>query len=437
MIIKSDLKRIALRISLILILVFLIPNILEHFSFGKITNFFREGSPFERFSLILFIILVFPPLCEKVGIPGLIGLVGMGVIIGPHVMKIVEPTAEGGQLFYSLGKVFLLFLVGLEIDLDDFEKKKKRSMLFGVFSVGFPLLTGIAIGKLFGYNWNASVLIGSLFASHTLIGLPIIQKLKLTGKEFWTVTVGSTILTDITALLILGGCIMIHMGGFSVALFGAQIIELVVYCFVVLVGLSWLGETLLRDKLKSQESQFLFVFFILTVASIGAQLIHLEDIVGAFLAGIAVNRAIKSSPVKDKLRFFASTLFVPAFFIIIGAKIDFNAMGKDMSSHILLVSAIVTGFFIAKYAAAFCISKIYKYSRTETLAIWSLSMPQVAATLAAAFVAFEKKNSAGVGLIDDSVLYSIFVLMLITVIVGPILTERFGKRIVTEDNAAG
>ena len=413
-------------------MVFLLPDLLEHFTFGKVATFFREGTPFERFALLLFVILIFPPLCERISIPGIIGLIGAGVIFGPHVMKIGDPNAPGAQLLYSLGKVFLLFIVGLEIDMDDFQKKKDRSMLFGVLSLGFPLLAGIVIGKFFGYSWNASILIGSLFASHTLIGLPIIQKLKLTAKEFWTITVGATILTDITALLILGLCIMVHTGGFSFALFGAQILELVIYCFVVLVGLSWLAETIFKNKMKSEESQFLFVFVILVVASVGAQLIHLEDIVGAFLAGIAVNRAVKSRPVKEKLRFFASTIFIPAFFILIGAKINFHAMESDMMSNLALVSVLVVGFFLAKYAASYFIGKIYKYPRTEVLAMWSLTMPQVAATLTAAFVAYEKKNAAGVRLIDETVLYSIFILMIITVIVGPILTERFGRRIASE-----
>ncbi|MFC1570673.1 cation:proton antiporter [Candidatus Omnitrophota bacterium] len=430
---NSDLRKIILRIGLIVLLVFLLPDFLEHLTYSNVITFFREGTPFERFALLLFVVLIFPPLCEKIGIPGIIGLIGAGIILGPHVMKIGAPNMPGFVTLYSLGKVFLLFLIGLEIDMDDFQKKKGRSMLFGVFSLGFPLLTGIFIGKAFGYSWNSSVLIGSLFASHTLIGLPIIQKLKLAAKEFWTVTVGATILTDIVALLILGVCIMVHMGGFSFALFGTQILQLVIYCFVVLVGFSWLSETLLKNKLKSEESQFLYVFIIIIVASVGAQLIHLEDIVGAFLAGIAVNRALKKSPVKEKLRFFASTIFVPIFFIIIGAKIDFHDMEADLLAQIGLVSALIVGFFLAKYAAAYAIGKIYKYSRTEVCEIWSLSMPQVAATLTAAFVAYEKKNAAGVRLIDDAVLYSIFILMIITVIVGPILTERFGKRIVSED----
>jgi len=416
------------------LMVFLLPDILEHLSFSSVTSFFREGTPFERFALLIFIILVFPPLCEKAGIPGIVGLIAAGIILGPHVMNIGNPGTSASQTLYSLGKLFLLFLVGLEIDIDEFEEKKNRSMLFGVLSLGFPLLFGTLISRSFGYSWNASVLIGSLFASHTLIGFPIIQKLKLTAREFWTVTAGATILTDIIALLILGLCIMVHTGGFSIGLLGAQIMQLVVYCFVVLVGFSWLSETLLKNKLKSEESQFLFVFTILVVASIMAQLIHLEGIVGAFLAGIAVNRALKGSPVKEKLRFFAAALFVPAFFVIIGTKIDFHDMEADMLTHIRLTATLIGGFFLAKYAAAYVIGKIYRYSRTEVCAIWSLSMPQVAATITAAFVAYESKNAAGARLIDDPVLYSIITLMIITVIVGPILTERFGKRIARNES---
>ena len=348
-------------------------------------------------------------------------------------MKIGDPRTESSQLLYSLGKVFLLFMAGMEINIHDFKNKKERSILFGVLALGFPLLAGVAAGKSFGYSWNASFLIGSLFASHTLLGLPIIQKLKLTAKEFWTITVGSTMLTDIISLLILGLCIMVHTGGFSAGLFTSEILKIIIYCFIVLVGLTWLGETLLKKRLKSDENQFLFVFFILLVSSIGAQMINLEDIVGAFFAGIVVNNTLTNTRVKEKIRFFVSAFFVPVFFIIIGTKINFHAMERDMLTHIGLISTLVVGFFLAKYAAAFTIGKIYKYPRSQVLTMWSLSMPQVAVTLTAAFVAYETRNPSGARLIDQSVLNSIFILMIITVIVGPILTERFGKRIVSEN----
>ena len=433
---KSDFKKATLRISLIVVLLFLVPWFIEHLSFDKVTTFFREGTAFERFGLLLFVILILPLLCERIGVPGMIGLVAAGVILGPHFMRIVDPKSPGSEMLYSLGKIFLMFVAGLEIDLKNFSKKKDRSIVFGILTFGIPLFAGTAIGRVFGYSWNTSVLIGSLFASHTLIGLPIIQKLKLVTKEFFSVTIGATMFTDIVALFVLALCITVHMGSFSWTLLGVEILESVVYCFIVLVGFSWLSESVLKHRLKTQESQFIFVFAILVIASIGAQIINLEGIVGAFLAGIAVNRALRGSPVREKLHFLAAALFVPAFFIMIGLRIDLYEMESDMLAHLGLISAIVVVFFLAKYAAAYIVGKIYKYSKDETLEIWSLTIPQVAATLTAAFVAYEKKNAAGVRLIDQSILYAVFVLLIITVITGPVLTERFGKRIVSKEKDA-
>jgi len=173
----NDLKKIILRKGLIILLLFLLADVLEHLTSSGVISFFREGTPFERFALLVFIILVFPPLCEKIGIPAIVGLVGAGIILGPHVMNIGAPATSASQTLYSLGKLFLLFLVGLEMDVDEFQQKKDSSILFGAFSLGFSLLCGTLIGRVFGYSWNASILIGSLFASYTLISFHIIHKI--------------------------------------------------------------------------------------------------------------------------------------------------------------------------------------------------------------------------------------------------------------------
>jgi Kef-type K+ transport system membrane component KefB len=175
------------------------------------------------------------------------------------------------------------------------------------------------------------------------------------------------------------------------------------------------------------------MLLLVVVAAIGAELINLEGIIGAFLAGVALNRAVQQTVAKEELEFLGNTLFVPAFFLTVGFLIDVRVFMATMMSNIGLVAAIVGGLIVAKLLAAITASRAFGYSRNQCLIMWSLSLPQVAATLAAALVAYESKNPAGQRLIDEPILNSIIVLMVVTSILGPVLTERFGQRLVATD----
>ena len=167
-------------------------------------------------------------------------------------------------------------------------------MIFGSLTFSLPLSVGIGVGLVFGYSWLAAILIGSLLASHTLLSFPILQRLGMTENEAVTVTVGATIFTDLGSLLILAICLPIHTTGFSSAAFAIQIVELAIYIPVVLFGLSAFAPWFLRRFGDTTENQFFLILLIMTLASEGAELIHLEAIIGAFLAGLAVNRGSKT-----------------------------------------------------------------------------------------------------------------------------------------------
>ena len=160
----------------------------------------------------------------------------------------------------------------------------------------------------------------------------------------------------------------------------------------------------------------------------GAHLIHLEDIVGAFLAGIAVNRVLERSPVRDKLVMMGESLFIPLFFMAIGARLNLPVFAATLINSLAFVACIVAALFIGKFLAAYGARQAYGYEWPATLTMWSLSLPQVAATLAAAMAAYETVNEYGDRLITESVLNAVIVLMVLTSILGPILSERFGLR---------
>jgi len=336
----------------------------------------------------------------------------------------------------QIGKLLLMFFAGLEIDLSQFRRTGSRSMGFGMLTFSAPMVIGTVVALQAGYGWLAGLLVGSLMASHTLLGFPIVQRLNLVNDEAVAVTVGGTILTDLLALLVLAVCVPIYTSGFSVSQFAIQIVELVVYIFVVLVGLSSLGRWLLLRIGDSNGGQVTLLFLIMTLAGLGAEAINLEGIVGAFLAGLAINRALSRSQAKEEFEFLGNTLFIPIFFVSIGFLINVRLFLQTLVGKPWLVLGIVGGLITAKFLAAYATQILFGYSRAQGNMIWSLSMPQVAATLAAAIVAFETRNAAGVRLIDEPMINTVLVMVVVTSILGPILTEHFGRQCLAQHEAA-
>ena len=247
-------------------------------------------------------------------------------------------------------------------------------------------------------------------------------------------TIGATIFTDIASLMVLAICIPIHLSGFSPTALVLQIVQLALYVPLILFGLSAVVRRLIIRTQGSKEGQFLVMLLAVAVAGIGAELIHLEGIIGAFLAGLALNRAVYDSPAKEELEFLGNTLFIPVFFVTVGFLINPRVFAETTVNNLGLVISIVGGLIVAKLLAAALAQKAFRYSTNECLVMWSLSLPQVAATLAAALVAYNAQDAAGKRLIDEPVLNSVIVLMVVTSLLGPILTEVFGKRLAGESD---
>jgi Kef-type K+ transport system membrane component KefB len=388
-----------------------------------------------RFALVLAIFLLVPPLCRRLRIPPGVGLLLAGVALGPSGLRTLPNAAPVAQFFAEIGKLLLMFFAGLEIDLAQFRRTGARSLVFGWFTFSLPLVVGTGVGLLAGYGLLAAVLIGSLMASHTLLGLPIVQRMKLVTDEAVAVTIGGTVFTDLASLLVLAVCLPIYTSGFSAFVFALQIAELMAYFLLVFFGLSAITRRLIERIGNSKERQVTLILLIIALAGFGAEVINLESIIGAFLAGLAVNRALSESEAKVQLDFLGNTLFIPMFFVSIGFLIDVRVFLQTLATRTGMVVGIVGGLIVAKFLAAQLTKRIFGYSRSEARLIWSLSLPQVAATLAAAIVAFQTKNSAGVRLIDEPVINTVLVLVVVTSILGPILTERFGRQRLAEQEA--
>jgi Kef-type K+ transport system membrane component KefB len=389
-----------------------------------------------RFALVLAIFLLIPPLCRRLRIPPGVGLLLAGVALGPSGLHTLPNAAPVAMFFAEIGKLLLMFFAGLEIDLSQFRRTGRRSLAFGGLTFSIPFLVGIGVGLLAGYSWLAAVLIGSLIASHTLLGFPIVQRMKLVTDEAVAVTIGGTVFTDVSALLVLSVCLPIHCAGFSASVLAVQIGEMIGYILLVFVGLSTLGRWMIERTGDSNQSRITLLFLIIALAGFAAQVINLEPIIGAFLAGLSINRTLKHSEAKEQLEFMGNTLFIPMFFVSIGFLIDVQVFLQTLVDRIGLVVGIVGGLIAAKFLAARLTQWIFAYSRCQGRLIWSLSLPQVAATLAPAIVAFETKDAAGVRLIDEAVLNTMLVLVVVTSVLGPTLTEYFGQQRLAEQDAA-
>ncbi|MFP4121388.1 cation:proton antiporter domain-containing protein [Coleofasciculus sp.] len=381
-----------------------------------------EG-PIVAFTILLLVSLTIPPLFERLGLPGLVGLLLAGVILGSNGLQLLDGQTETMKLLSGIGKIYLMFVAGLEIDLVQFRKKKHRSLVFGLMTFIVPLVVSMMIGRLFGFGWNTSLLMGSLFASHTLLGYPIVQRLGLVEKEPVIVTIGATIFTDISALLVLAICVSINAGEFSLYSLLQQLVALAIYTAIVLFGFDWVGKEHFRRTGDDEGNQFLFVLLAVFLASVGAEIIQVDQIVGAFMAGLAVNDVVGNSPVKEKVEFVGSVLFIPFFFVDMGLLLDIPVFIESLTTSFWLTLAIVVGLLGSKFFAAAIAKFLYRYSFNEMMVMWSLSIPQVAATLAAALVGLQ------VGLITETVFNSIIVLMLITSILGPLLTGKFAPKL--------
>lgn len=394
---------------------------------------YYEFDPISGFALVMFLILLLPRLFERIKLPGIIGILLSGFILGPKALGLIEADHEVIKFLSTVGKLMVMFFAGMEIDFEQFTQHWKRSFTFGILTFIIPLAAGFAIGRFAGFSPISSTVIGSLLASHTLVAFPILAKEGVLQNRAVTSSIGATIFTDIASLMTLAVCVSIFTTGFEPSTVGVRFLGMLIYFPAVLFGSRFIVKKLLHNMKDHEEHQTTLIVLIMAISALGAELIHLEGIIGAFIAGLAVGEVLRTGPTKEKLETLGNTLFIPMFFLMVGTLIDPLSFTRMSPGDILFAVAIVIGLIAAKALAAFTAAKLLKFNRAEAKTMWSLSIPQVAATLAAALVAYETVDSSGQTLISEVVLDTALVLMAVTTIIGPILTEFFSKSVSNED----
>jgi Kef-type K+ transport system membrane component KefB len=387
-----------------------------------------------KFAIILVLIVGVSALARRLRIPELVGLLVVGVLLGPHVLGLYGVNYPIVQFFADLGRLMLMFAAGLELDIKLFRRTQSRSVTFGLVTTIMPQLLGTAFGLAFGYHVIPAIVIGSMLASHTLISLPIITRLGALGLEPVVVTMGATMVSDTLSLIVFGICVSTYTTGFSMSGLALQIVEVAIFVPLILIGVGRGGAWIMSKLHDNQAGYFVTMLGIMVVAGVLADLINLPDIVGAFLAGGAVNTAVGDHPAKEKLHFFGKALFVPIFFIVTGFLIAPVAVGRTILDHFWLVAGIIASLILGKGIAAAIAGRAFGYGRQATLTMWALTLPQVAATLAAAMVGYDTFNAAGERLLAEEIFNATLVLLVVTSLLGPVLTELFTPGVVRAES---
>jgi Kef-type K+ transport system membrane component KefB len=317
------------------------------------------------FALAMAIFAGIPRLSRAASLPGVVGLLLCGIVFGPHGIDVFGANPAVADFFSDLGKLLLMFFAGLEIDLQLLRRARNRSVIFGLATTLLPMAFGTFVGVLFGYGVIPALVIGSLLASHTLLGLTIVRETGQSNREAMTVAVGATVISDTVSLIIFAACVSAFVSGFSLAGLGVQMMEIAGFCAIILFGLHHAGGWLLRRTEHEEAAYFVILLVLLAAASVMAELIQLPGIIGAFLAGLALNSTVKDKPATSKLDFVGKTLFIPAFFIVTGFLIDPVAFFGSLLHQLPLVISIFIALLLGKWAAAALIGEIFCYTLAE------------------------------------------------------------------------
>ncbi|QDZ39400.1 cation:proton antiporter [Euhalothece natronophila Z-M001] len=382
--------------------------------------------PVAVFLTILAIMLIAPLLFERMQLPGLVGLILAGVIVGPNVLGLLERDSTI-VLLGTVGLLFLMFLAGLETSLDELKDSAKEAAFFGLTTFLLPMALGTAgMYYLLDYSLLASVLVASTFASHTLIALPILSKLGIMQSQPVKMTLGATLVTNVLALLVLAVVLRAYDGELTIGFWLFLIPALTIYTLATLWGVPRLGRWFFRKFGHDESAEFIFVLATLFVISYIANLIDIEPIIGAFLAGIAITQIIPQfSPLMNRIQFIGNTLFIPFFLISVGMLIDPLILIQEPQS-LLIATVIIIIEVVSKYLAAWGSGKIFGIQFPGIMVMFGLSSAQAASTLAAVTIAFE------VGLVDEVIVNGIVAMILVTCIASPWVTQKWGKQFYPE-----
>ncbi|WP_101542274.1 cation:proton antiporter [Bacteroides cutis] len=380
------------------------------------------------FLLVLLIILFAPILLNKLRIPHIIGMILAGLVIGEHGFNILVRDSSF-QLFGKVGLYYIMFLAGLEMNMGDFKKNRGKAVMLGLLAfiipIGIGMVTNMMILK---YSLVTSILLASMYASHTLVAYPIVIRYGVSRHRSVSIAVGGTAVTDTLTLLVLavvGGLFKGESGG----LFWLWLVIKVVFLgTLIMYSFPRIGRWFFR-RYDDNVMQFIFVLAMVFLGAGLMEFVGMEGILGAFLAGLVLNRLIPHvSPLMNHLEFVGNALFIPYFLIGVGMLIDVHVIFGH-GDALKVAAVMITVALIGKWIASWLTQKIYKMAAIERELMFGLSNAQAAATLAAVLVGYNIILPDGERLLNEDVLNGTVLLILVTCIVSSFTTERAARKI--------
>ncbi|TVP68894.1 MAG: cation:proton antiporter [Nitriliruptor sp.] len=382
--------------------------------------------PGAVFAVLFLLVLLGPLLADRFRLPGIIGLIVSGMVVGPNVTGIIDQNTFIETIGY-IGLLYLMFQGGLDLDMNGFIRRRRDSVVFGVATFVLPMVIVTAVSLALGLGWAASIIIASAFTSHTLLSYPTIVRFDLTKNRAVTATLGATLLVTVGALLVLAIAAAGARGDSSVGFWLLFTAGLLGYLFLMLVTLPKVTRWFFTGLGQDRQIRLTYLLSGMGVAAVLAGLIGIEPIVGAFLAGLAFNQFVPSGTViDDRVRVLGQSVFIPAFLISTGMLLDPVALLTDPRT-LALGAAFVVAEVSAKWLAAEGSGRLMGVSGPERQVMFSLSVGQAAGALAAVIVADD------LGLVGPEVVNAVVLVILLTALLAGVTADRSAPKVETPE----
>lgn len=398
-------------------------------------DFLKEQLPVQAPVVIIAVLfLVFwivPLISKRIRVPSIILIIVAGTIIGPYGLNIIS-IDNSLKLLADIGIVFIMFLAGIELDINQIKINKKQSIVFGILAFAIPFIIGFGIFHIFlNVSIVSSILIALMFSTQTLISMPIVSKLDLNNNRSAVTAVGGTIVTDAIVLFSISLLITSIHGALDAEYLLIFFSFIVLFVLLVTFIFPLVARKFFKQSEESYYAYFTLIMALLFLAGTIAYWVGLEAIIGAFLAGVVLNKYIpKNSALMSNLHFTGNAIFIPIFLFYVGMLINYKSVIG--SSETILISMILTlSAIISKYFAAWIAGKSFKFTSDEIGLLFGLSTSHAAIVIAIALIGYN------LDLISISLLNATVILILFSCVVSSYLVEHYGKKIVLTEKSLG
>lgn len=396
------------------------------------TQYLPITSPTLIFFVVLFIILIAPIVMGKLRIPHIIGMVLAGIVIGPYGLNILERDSSF-ELFGRVGLLYIMFLAGIEMDMEGLKKDLGKVTVFGLLTCFVPfILTYLSCVWYLDYPPLASLLLGCIMASNTLVAYPIVVRYGLQRSTVTTLSVGASMLSLLIALVVTAALVGSMSGGTGTMFWVLFFVKFVVWC----AAMTWLIRHMTRWFLRRYSDsvmQYIFVLAVMFISAATCELIGLEGILGAFFSGLVLNRFIPNvSPLMNRIEFIGNAIFIPYFLIGVGMLINAGLL-LEGGNTILVVACIGIFGTVGKAIAAFLSSFFFHRSVHEGNLMFGMTSAHAAGAIALVMVGVNLEIAPGQHLLGDEALNAVVIMILFTCIISTIVTEYASRAIVLQE----